>query len=79
MPLLSIPEEIYERILERRLRESIEGHLEEALQGFRPDRSIQNQIFTVRQMNDKTILHGKELCLCFPYSEKSDMGSSKKR
>ena len=50
--LLSVPGKVYARIIERRLRAKVE----EQQSGFRPGRSVQDHIFTVRQLTEKSLV-----------------------
>lgn len=56
---------IMERILERRMREKVEGQLEEEQHGFRPGRSTVDLIFSMRQVMEKHWEYGKELVMTF--------------
>lgn len=51
--LLSHASKVYERILERRLRNIVEGVLGECQCGFRPNRSVTDLIFTVKMIKEK--------------------------
>ena len=68
---MSTPRKIYSRILEQRLRERVEGQLEEELCGFRPNRSTIDYIFIHRQAREKAIEYNKELYLRFIDLEKA--------
>lgn len=63
--LLSTMLKIYERILERRLRNILDSQLEESQSSFRRGRSSQDHVFTVRQLIEKRRLQGKNLYLAF--------------
>ena len=63
--LLSVPGKVYSRIIESRLRLVVEGKLSEQQSGFRPGRSVQDHIFTMRQIMEKTYRHNKEEHICF--------------
>nr|CAH7736536.1 unnamed protein product [Callosobruchus chinensis] len=47
--LLSVPSKVYERLLDKKLREHIERDLDGAQSGFRKGHSIQDHIFTIKQ------------------------------
>ena len=51
--LLSVPGKLYARILEDRLRDMVESKLLDCQSGFRPGRSVQDHIFTLRQVIEK--------------------------
>ena len=63
--LLSVPGKIYARILEERLRKIVEGKLLDSQSGFRPGRSVQDHIFTLRQITEKTYRYNSEVHVCF--------------
>jgi hypothetical protein len=69
--LLRVPGKIYSRIFETRLRQEMENKLKETQNGFRPGRSVQDHIFTLRQVIEKVIAYDRELCLCFIDLEKA--------
>jgi hypothetical protein len=69
--LLSIPGKLYARILELRIRETLENTIEESQCGFRTHRGTQDLIFTIRQISEKTIETGREVHLCFIDLEKA--------
>lgn len=51
--ILSTVLKVYERILEKRLKNKIDCHLEESQSAFRKGRGVQDHIFTVRQLIEK--------------------------
>lgn len=57
--------------MEAKLGAVMENKLEEAQSGFRPGRSVQDHIFTLRQAVEKVITYNRELCLCFIDLEKA--------
>ena len=61
--MLSVPGKIYARILETRLRRQVEDQIDEQQSGFRPGRSVQDHIFTIRQVMEKFIERNTELQL----------------
>jgi hypothetical protein len=69
--LLNVPSKIYTRILDNRLREQVEDTLEDSQYGFRKNRSMQDAIFVIRQLTDKTINFDKEMHLRFIDLEKA--------
>ncbi|MGL4388826.1 MAG: reverse transcriptase domain-containing protein [Brevinema sp.] len=69
--LLSIPFKIYERALEVRLRKHIEETLEESQAGFRPGRSCQDWIFSLRQILEKINNRDKQIFICAIDMEKA--------
>ena len=52
--LLSLPRKVYAMCLERNCREIVESKLEDGQCGFRPGRSTTDQIFTLRQIFEKS-------------------------
>uniref|UniRef100_A0A1Y1MCV0 Reverse transcriptase domain-containing protein n=1 Tax=Photinus pyralis TaxID=7054 RepID=A0A1Y1MCV0_PHOPY len=69
--LLSTTLKLYERILERRLRTIIETTLSEPQSGFRPGRSVQDHIFTIKQIIQKTAQKKSNACFAFIDLEKA--------
>lgn len=51
--LLSNASKVYEGILENKLMETLESQLEQSQSGFRKGRSIQDHIFTIKQITEK--------------------------
>nr|CAH7758698.1 unnamed protein product [Callosobruchus chinensis] len=66
--LLSVPSKVYERLLDKKLREHIER--DEAQSGFRKGHSIQDHIFTIKQVIQKSGTKNTELNLAFLDLEK---------
>ena len=69
--LLSLPGKVYAKCLERKCREIVESKLEDGQCGFRPGRSTTDQIFTLKQIFEKSWEYGKDLFACFVYLEKA--------
>ena len=69
--LLSLPRKVYAKCLERKCREIVESKLEDGQCGFRPGRSITDQIFTLKQIFEKSWEYGKDLFECFVDLEKA--------
>lgn len=63
--LLSVPGKIYSRILDNRIRREVEHKLGEHQSGFRPGRSVQDHIFSLRQIIEKIIEYDKDLHVGF--------------
>lgn len=61
---------VYEKIIERRLRERV-GNMREEQYGFRPGRSTIDLIFAVRQLQEKHIEYGDDLVMVFLDMEKA--------
>ena len=61
--LLSLPGKVYAKCLERKCREIVESKLEDGQCGFRPGRSTTDQIFTLKQIFEKSWEYGKDLCM----------------
>ena len=56
--ILSIVAKTFARVLEKRLRNILEDTLEDSQFGFRPNRGINDAIFILRQLSEKTIKEG---------------------
>ena len=69
--LLSLPEKVYAKCLERKCREIAESKLEDDQRGFRPGRSTTDQIFILKQIFEKSLELGKDLFACFVDLEKA--------
>ena len=65
--LLSLPGKVYAKCLERKCREIVESKLEDGQYGFRPGRSTTDQIFTLKQIFEKSW----DLFACFDDLEKA--------
>ena len=70
MSLISLPGKVYVKCLERKCREIVESKLEDGQCGFRPGRSATDQIFTLKQIFEKSWEYGKDLFACFVDLEK---------
>ena len=68
--LLSLPGKVYAKCLERKCREIVESKLEDGQCGFRPGRST-TEIFTLKQIFEKSWEYGKDLFACFVDLEKA--------
>ena len=64
--LLSLPGKVYAKC-----REIVESKLEDGQCGFCPGRSTTDQIFTLKQIFEKSWEYGKGLCACFVDLEKA--------
>ena len=62
---------MYAKCLERKCREIEESKLDDDQCGFRPGRSTTNQIFTLRQIFEKSWEFAKEVFACFVELEKT--------
>ena len=62
---------IYERILEKRLREMVENKLNEAQHGFRPGRGTTDLIFSLKMLIEKNWEWAKDIYLAFVDLEKA--------
>ena len=69
--LLSLPRKVYAKCLERKCREIVESKLEDGQCGFRPGRSTTDQIFTLKQIFEKSWEYDKDLFACFVDLEKA--------
>lgn len=63
--LLNTVTKIYEQIINNRLKPIIDPQLSESQSGFRPGRSTQDHIFTIKQIIEKRQLQNKNLYLAF--------------
>ena len=52
--LLSLPGKVYARVLERKYRTIVEPKIQDTQCGFRPGRGTTDQLFTLRQIFEKT-------------------------
>ena len=62
---------VYVKCLERKCREIVESKLEDGQCGFRPGRCTTDQIFTLKQIFEKSWEYGKDLFACFVDLEKA--------
>ena len=69
--LLSLPEKVSAKGLERKWRERVESKLENVKGGFTPGRSTTDQIFTLRQIFQKSWEYAKDVFACFVDLEKA--------
>ena len=69
--LLSLPGKVYAKCLERKCREIVESKLKDGQCGFRPGRSTTDQIFTLKQIFEKSWEYGKDLFACYVDLEKA--------
>ena len=63
--LLSVPGKLFARILENRLRNEVEDKILEYQSGFRPGRSVQDHIHTLRQVCEITYRYQRKVHACF--------------
>ena len=69
--LLSLPGKVYAKCLEKRSREIVEGQLKDTQCGFRPGRSTTDQLFTLKQVFEKSWEYAKDVYACFVDLEKA--------
>ena len=69
--LLSLPDKIYAKCRKRKCREIVESKLEDGQCGFSPGRSTTDQIFTLKQIFEKSWEYAKDLYACFVDLEKA--------
>jgi len=69
--LLSLRGKVYAKCLERKCREMVESKLENGQCSFRPARSTTDQVFTQKQILEKSWEYGKDLFACFVDLEKA--------
>ena len=63
--LLNLPEKVHAKCLERKCREIVESKLQNSQCGFCPGRSTTDQVFTLKQIFEKSWEYGKDLLACF--------------
>lgn len=61
--LLSIPGNVYAKILDNRIRDIVEEKTLEEQGDFRKRRSCMDQLFTVRMLSEKTIVKNKRIII----------------
>ena len=71
MSLLSLSGKMYTKCLERKSRKIVKSKLENGQYGFRPGRSSSDQIFTLRQIFEKSLVYAKDVFACFVDLEKA--------
>ena len=69
--LLSLPEKVYVKCLEKKCRGIVESKLEDDQCGFHPGRSITDQIFPLKQNFEKSWEYAKDFYACFVDLEKT--------
>ena len=62
--LLSLPCKVYAKRLERKSRDTVESKLENGQSYFFPSRSTSDQIFTLKQIFEKSWKYDKDLFAC---------------
>ena len=62
---------LFEKILEKRLRSQVEGKLHDAQSGFRPSRSTQDHIFTLKTIVSRSLDLGRNVYTAFLDMEKA--------
>lgn len=67
--LLSVALKVYERLLDKRLKLVTEEQLDEVQSGFRKGRGVQDHIFTMKQLTEKT--KDRNFCVAFIDLEKA--------
>ena len=66
-----MPGKVYAKCLESKCREIVESKLEDGQCGFRPGRSTTDEIFTPKQIFEKSWEYDKDLFACFVDLEKA--------
>uniref|UniRef100_A0A1Y1M0F5 Reverse transcriptase domain-containing protein n=2 Tax=Photinus pyralis TaxID=7054 RepID=A0A1Y1M0F5_PHOPY len=69
--ILSVVSKVYEHIMEARLRTQIEEQLADTQSGFRKGRSVQDHIFSIKQMIEKSKMQNSEIYMAFLDLEKA--------
>lgn len=62
---------VYERVLEHRMRNITESLMQQSQSGFRRGGSIQDHIFILKQLTEQTKSTGKKICVPFLDIEKA--------
>ena len=62
---MSVGLRVYERIMEKRVREILDKQLEESQSDFRKGRSCQDHIFTLKQISEKIRVHDQKSYMGF--------------
>ena len=68
---LSLPGKVYANCLKRKCRKTVELKLEDDQCGFWPGHSTTDQIFTLRQIFQKSWEYAKDVFVCFADLEKA--------
>ena len=63
--LLSVVLKVYERIIEKRVKEMLDKQLEESQSGFRKESSFQDHIFTLKQIPKNIHVHDQKIFMGF--------------
>ena len=71
IPLLNLPGKVYAKSFERKFRKIAESKLKDGQCGFRPGRGTTDQIFTLKQILEKSWEYNKDLFACFVDLEKA--------
>ena len=69
--LLSLPGEVYSRVLERRLRPIVEPRIQEEQCGFRPGRGTLDQLYTLHRVLEGSWEFARPVHMCFVDLEKA--------
>ena len=69
--LLSLPEKVYSRVLERRIRPIVEPWIQEEQCGFRPGRGTLDQLYTLRRVLEGSWEFAQPVHMCFVDLEKA--------
>src|SRR5699024_7177242 len=69
--LLSLPGKIYAKLLESRVRVVVEPRIADEQCGFRPGRSTTDQVFTLRQVQERAWAYNRPVFAAFVDLEKA--------
>ncbi|KAK3520692.1 hypothetical protein QTP70_030558, partial [Hemibagrus guttatus] len=69
--LLSLPEKVYSRVLERRVRPLVEPRIQEEQCGFRPSRGTLDQLYTLHRVLEGSWEFAQPVHMCFVDLEKA--------
>lgn len=69
--LLSLPGKIYAKVLESKVRAIVEPRMADEQCGFRPGRSVTDQVFTLKQIQEKAWEYAKDVFIAFIDLEKA--------
>ncbi|KAF7643867.1 hypothetical protein LDENG_00231770, partial [Lucifuga dentata] len=69
--LISLPGKAYARVLEKKLRSTVESQIQEEQCGFRPGRGTVDQLFTLTRTLEGAWEYAQPVYMCFVDLEKA--------